>query len=110
MAKDTKYFILITLGNAYMKLKDFPNAYKYHADAFMLIKCRQGFLHKSYGLVAKCQMKMKYYSLALNNYNKAINLNGVTTEKLVYRKARIPKSPTTEKPVYRKAHIPKSRP
>jgi hypothetical protein len=42
MAKDTKYFILITLGNAYMKLKDFPNAYKYHADAFMLIKCRQG--------------------------------------------------------------------
>jgi hypothetical protein len=35
---------------------------------------------------------------------------GVTTEKPVYPKARIPKSPYTEKPIYRKARIPKSRP
>jgi hypothetical protein len=33
---------------------------------------------------------------------------GVTTEKPVYPKAPIPKSPTTEKPVYPKGRIPKS--
>jgi tetratricopeptide (TPR) repeat protein len=88
MAKDRKIGILFKVerniiflvGKAYMKLEDFPNAYKYHVDAFKLIKYhpdpvhRQEFLPQSYGSVAKCQMKMKYYSLAIKNYTKAINL------------------------------------
>jgi tetratricopeptide (TPR) repeat protein len=69
---------LFTLGNAFMELEDFPNAYKYHADAFKIRKSDpkfiQKYLHWSYGCVARCQMNMKYYSLAIKNYNKAINL------------------------------------
>jgi tetratricopeptide (TPR) repeat protein len=78
MDKDPNETFLFTVGNAYMQLEDLPNAYKYHADAFKLIKShpdlvfRQDFLPQCYGEVAKCQMKMKYYSLAIKNYTKAI--------------------------------------
>jgi tetratricopeptide (TPR) repeat protein len=80
MDKDRKNVIHFSVGDAYIELEDFHNAYKYHADAFKKIKChpdpvhRQKFLPMSYGNVAKCQMKMKYYSLAIKNYTKAINL------------------------------------
>jgi tetratricopeptide (TPR) repeat protein len=81
MDKYPHEILLLRVGNAFMILEDFPNAYKYHVDAFKKIKCmpdlveRQEILHKAYGSVAKCQMKMKYYSLAIKNYTKAINLN-----------------------------------
>jgi tetratricopeptide (TPR) repeat protein len=71
---------MFTIGNAFLELEDFPNAYKYHADAFKIIKhhpdpvYRQNYLYKCYGCVARCQMNMKYYSLAIKNYKKAINL------------------------------------
>jgi tetratricopeptide (TPR) repeat protein len=80
MAKDPNEYILFNVGDAYMQLEDFPNAYKYHVDAFKFIKShpdpvhRQEFLPQYYGYVAKCQMKMKHYSLAIKNYTKAINL------------------------------------
>jgi tetratricopeptide (TPR) repeat protein len=83
MDKDPNEAFLFNVGNAFMKLEDFPNAYKYHVDAFKKIKCNQDLLHlqmllpQSYGFVAKCQMKMKYYSLAIKNYTKAINLHAV---------------------------------
>jgi tetratricopeptide (TPR) repeat protein len=71
---------MFTIGNAFMELEDFRNAYKYHSDAFKSIKHhpdpvhRQKHLYMSYGCVARCQMNMKYYSLAIKNYKKAINL------------------------------------
>jgi tetratricopeptide (TPR) repeat protein len=71
---------LSRIGSALMKLEDFPNAYKYHADVFKITKShpdpiyRQKYLHWSYGYVDSCQMNMKYYSLAIKNYTKAINL------------------------------------
>jgi tetratricopeptide (TPR) repeat protein len=34
MAKDPNEAFLIIVGNAYMELEDFPNAYKYHVDAY----------------------------------------------------------------------------
>jgi hypothetical protein len=49
-------------------------------------------------------------TMAFLSGGKLSTKTGVTTEKPVYPKAPIPKSPYTEKPIYRKAHIPKSRP
>jgi tetratricopeptide (TPR) repeat protein len=78
MAKDEH--TLFHVGDAYMALEEFPKAYKYHVDAFKLLKShpdpvhRHELLPRSYGSVAKCQMKMKHYSLAIKNYTKAINL------------------------------------
>jgi tetratricopeptide (TPR) repeat protein len=71
---------LLRIGSALMNLKDFPKAYKYHSDVFKIRKShpdpvhRQKYLHMSYGAVAFCQMNMKYYSLAMKNFTKAINL------------------------------------
>jgi tetratricopeptide (TPR) repeat protein len=74
---------MFTIGNTLLELEDFSNAYKYHADIFKMIKhdpdpadpvYRQPHLYESYGYVASCQMNMKYYSLAIKNYTKAINL------------------------------------
>jgi tetratricopeptide (TPR) repeat protein len=96
MAKDTEYFIVFMVGRTYMKLEDFCNAYKYHIDAFMKIKCHpdpvfhQGFLPQSYGWVAKCQMKMKDYPLAIKNYTKAINM--IVTNKSVTLKLYLEES------------------
>jgi tetratricopeptide (TPR) repeat protein len=96
MDKDPNEDFLINVGNAYMQLEDFPNAYKYYADAFMLLKYhldpvhRQKFLPRSYGYVAKCQMKMKYYSLAIKNYTKAINM--IVTNKFVLKRQYLKES------------------
>jgi tetratricopeptide (TPR) repeat protein len=96
MDKDPNELFLINVGDAYMQLEDFPNAYKYHADAFKLLKShpdlvhRQKFLPQSYGYVAKCQMKMKYYSLAIKNYTKAINM--IVTNKSVLKRQYLKES------------------
>jgi tetratricopeptide (TPR) repeat protein len=80
MHKDGKEFCLFRIGNAFKDLGDFPKAYKYHADGFKIRKShpdpvhRQKYLYRSYRCVASCQMNMKYYSLAIKNYTKAINL------------------------------------
>jgi tetratricopeptide (TPR) repeat protein len=80
---------MFVIGEVLRNIEDIPNAYKYHVDVFKIRKChpdpvfRQNYLHQSYACVAHCQMKMKYYSLAIKNYDKAINLFDYNCEDLL---------------------------